>query len=70
MSIEVIAFEYFSALLETGINSYTKSFPLHAVFRYFFNDSKQNDATTTSLIKRLIELLKETILMSSLIKIW
>ena len=56
VSIEGIAPEHFSALTETEINSSTKPCPRHAVFNYFSDDSKQDDDTTTSHSKRLIEI--------------
>ena len=59
MSIEGIALEHFSELPQTEINSSTKPCPRHAVFQYFLSDdSKQDAATTTAHINRLIELLK------------
>ena len=66
VSIEVIVLEYVSALPQTGINSYTKPCSWYAVFLFFLsNDSKQDVATTTAHIKRLIELLKEQKLLTS-----
>ena len=59
MSIEGIVLEHFSVLTKTVINESTKSCPRHAVFHFFSDDSKQDAATTTAHIKRLIELLKE-----------
>ena len=59
MSIEGIALENFSALLQTEINSSTKSCLQHAEFHYFLSDdSKQDTVTTTAHRKRLIEILK------------
>ena len=59
LSIEVIALEHFSALPQTNINSTTPSRQHHAVFNYLISDdSKQDAATTTVHIKRLISLLK------------
>ena len=55
MNIEVIALEYFSAVPKTYINSTTPSRQRHAVFHSFLsNDRKQDAATTTAHIKRLI----------------
>ena len=48
VSIEVIKLEHFSALPKTGINASTKSCPLHAVFHFFSDSSKQDAATPTS----------------------
>ena len=60
VSIECIVLEHFSALPHTEINSSTEPCPRHAVFHYFLSDdSKQDAATTTTRIKRLVELLKE-----------
>ena len=71
VSIEGIALEHFSDLPETGMNPSKKSCPLHAVFRFFLDDSKQDSDTTTSHSKRFIELLKERkLLTSSLSTIW
>ena len=56
MSIEGIALEHFSELPQTEINSPTKPCLQHAVFNSFFSDDiKQDAATTTTHIKRLIE---------------
>ena len=60
VSIEGIALKHSSALTQTEIKSSKKKFPHHAVFHYFLSDdSKQDAATTTAHIKRLIELLKK-----------
>ena len=53
MNIEGIALEHFSALPQTEIKTSTKACPYHAYLSY---DSKQDAATTTAHIKRLIEL--------------
>ena len=59
MYIEGIALEHYSALPQTEINSSTKPCPQHEVFHSFLSDeSKQDAATTTAHINRLIELLK------------
>ena len=72
MSIEGIVLENFSAPLQTDINSSTLSLPRHAVFHSFLSDdSKQDAATTTTHIKRLISLLKnKQVLTTSLSTIW
>ena len=63
VSIEGIALENFSGLPKTGINVSTKTFPRHAVFYSFLlDDSKQDSSTTTKHIKRLIVIIKETII--------
>ena len=60
MYIEGIALEHFSALPQIEINSSTKPFPRHAVFRSFLSDdSKKDAATTTAHSKSFIGLLKE-----------
>ena len=60
MSNEGIELEHFSELSHTEINSSTKKCPRNEVFRYFLlDDRKQDAATTTANIKRLIDLLKE-----------
>ena len=53
-------------------NSTTLSHQIHAVFHSFlYDDSKQDDVTTTTHIKRLIPLLKDKkILTTTLSKIW
>ena len=61
VSIEGISLGHFSALPQTEINSSTKPCPLHAVFHSFLSgDSKQDSATTTAHINRLIEFLKKS----------
>ena len=72
MSIEGIALEHFSELIQTEINSSTKPCLRHAVFHSFLSDYiKQDSATTTAHSNYLIELKKKTKkLMSTLSKIW
>ena len=71
MSIDGIALENFSKLPQTEINSSTEPCPRHSVFHYYFSDdSKQDAATTTAHINRLIELLKNKKLISTLSTIW
>ena len=72
MSIEGFTLEHFSVVPQADINSYTLSRQRHAVFHSFLSeDSKQDAATTTAHIKRLISLLKEKQLFTtSLSKIW
>ena len=54
--IEGIAWEHFSALPHTEINSSIEPCPQHAVFRSLLSDdSKQDAATTTAHRNRLIE---------------
>ena len=53
--IEGTALENFSALTKADINLTTSSRQCHAVFQFFISDdSKQDSATTTSHIKRLM----------------
>ena len=60
VSIEGIVLENFSVLPKADINSTTQSHQHHAVFHYFLSyDNKQDAATTTAHIKRLISLLKD-----------
>ena len=60
VSIEFIALKHLSVLPQTEINSSTKPSPRHAVFDYFLSDDiRQDSATTTAHIKRLIEMLKD-----------
>ena len=60
MSIEGISLEHFSSLPHAYINSTTLSNQRHVVFHSFLSEnSKQDAATTTTHIKRLISLLKE-----------
>ena len=67
VSIEGIVLEHFSALPQTEINSSTKACPHHAVFHYYSSDDRKQDAATTNAHKkRLIELLKEKVLTSTL----
>ena len=55
MPIEGIALENFISVPKTDINSITLSCQRHAVFHYFLSDDKKQDAaTTTEHIKRLI----------------
>ena len=55
VSIEGIALKHFIALPQTGIKTPKKSFPRHTVFNSFLSDyRKQDSATTTAHIKRLI----------------
>ena len=72
MSIDGIALEHFSALPQADINSYTLSRQCHAVFHSFLSvNSKQDAATNTAQIKRLISFLKEKKVMTTyLSKIW
>ena len=57
VSIEVIAFEHFSALTQTEINSLTKPCPRHAVYHSFLSDdSKKDSSTNTAHSNYLIEL--------------
>ena len=66
MSIEGIALEHFSALLQTEINSSTKSYPCHAVFHFLSDDSKQDSATTISIERFLCAIVvAESCLLSS-----
>ena len=66
MYIEGIALEHFSTLSNSGINSPTKSCPRHVLFHYVLSDdSKQDDATTTSHWNILVELLKEGKILAS-----
>ena len=58
VSIEGIALKVFIVLPKTGLTTSTKQFPRHAVFHPFFDDSKQDDATTNLQRKYLIEPLK------------
>ena len=68
MSIEGIALEHFSAAPQADINSTSSSRPRHAVFHSFLSDdSKQDAATTTAHITRLISLLKEKNIIDSII---
>ena len=71
MSIQGIALENFSALLQTNINSTTPSRQFHAVSHSFLSDDiKQDVATTTAHSKCLIVLIKEKkLLTTSLSKI-
>ena len=60
MSIEGIALEHFSSVPQADTKSSTISRQRHAVFHSFLSeDSKQDAATTTAHIKRLISLLKD-----------
>ena len=72
VSIEGIALEHFSAAPQVDINSSTLSRPRHAVFHSFLSDdSKQDSATTTAHIKRLILFLKnKRVLTTPLSIIW
>ena len=72
VSIEGIVLEYFSALPQTGINSYTKPCSCYAVFHYFLSDDiKQYGATSTAHRKRFIVLLKEQKVLTPLLStIW
>ena len=55
MPLEGIALENFSAVSKTDINSTTPSCQRHAVFHSFLSDDRKQDAaTTTEHIKRLI----------------
>ena len=66
MSIEGIALEHFSAAPQADINSSSLTFPRRAVFHSFLSDdSKQDAATTTAHIKRLIPLLKNKKLLTT-----
>ena len=67
VSIEGIALEHFSAAPQADINSYTLSCPRHAVFNSFLSDdSKQDAATTTAHSKRLISLIKNKQVLTTL----
>ena len=55
MYIEGIVLEHFSAVSQIEIKPSKKSCPRHAVF-HFFNDRKQDAATTTAHRKSLIKL--------------
>ena len=72
VSIEGIALEHLSAAPKADINSYTLSRPRHEIFHSFLSDDiKQDAATTTSHIKKLISLLKnKRVLTTSLSTIW
>ena len=72
MSIEVIALEHFSTAPQADINSSSFPRPRHAVFHSFLSDDRKQDAaTTTAHIKRLISLLKnKQVLTTSLSTIW
>ena len=72
MYIEGIALEHFSAAPQADINLTTPSRPRHALFYSLLSDnSKQDDATTTTHSKRLISLLKnKQVLTTSLSTIW
>ena len=72
MSIEVIALENFNAAPQADINSSTLSRPRQSVFHSFLSDdSKQDAATTTAHIKRLMSFLKNKhVLTTSLSTIW
>ena len=70
--IKGIPLEHFIALPQTEINSSKKSYPCHAVLHFSLSDdSKQDAATNTAHIERLIELLKEQkVLTSTLSTLW
>ena len=70
--IEGIVLGNFSALPKADIKSSTISRQRHALFHSFlYNDRKQDAATTTAHIKRLISLLKnKQVLTTSLSTIW
>ena len=72
MSIESIALEHFSALLNVAINSTTPSRQRHAILYSFLSDyNKQDAATNTAYSKHLISFLKDRkLLTTSLSKIW
>ena len=72
MSIEGIALEHFSALINADINTTTQSRQSHAVFHYFLSGYiRENAATNTTHSKRLISLIKyKEVLTTSLSKIW
>ena len=60
MSIEGISLENFSAVPKIDINSTTPSRQRHAVFHsLFYDDSKQDAATTTEHRKHFISLFKD-----------
>ena len=71
MSIEIIALEHFSAVPKTDIGSATPARQRHALFHSFLSDDrKQYAVTTTAHSKRLVSLLKEKKLTTSLSTIW
>ena len=47
VSVEGIALEDFSAVLQTNINSTTPSRQRHGVFHSFLSDDRKQDAATT-----------------------
>ena len=60
MSIEGIVLEHFSAVPQTNLNSTTPSRKHHAAFySFYYDDIKQNAATTTEHSKHLISFIKE-----------
>ena len=64
--------EHFRALPKADINSTTSSRQCHAVFQYFLSDNiKQDAATTTAHSKRLVSLLNEKTLLTTLLStVW
>ena len=72
MSIEGIALEHLNEVPQTNINPTTPSRQRNAVFHYFLSDdSKQYSCTTNAHRKRLISLLKEKKITTTLFStIW
>ena len=63
-----ILLEHFNALPQTEINLSKKSFPRHALFKYFSSDdSKRYAAITIAHSKFLIELLRFKKVLASLL---
>ena len=72
MSIEVIAFEHFSASYQKTLSSYLHSCKRHAMFHSFLSyNSKQDSDTTAVDIKRIIELLENVkVIFTGMSTIW